>query len=207
MWGLVVGGAATFAALGVAHTHDPLSTLDSDVADWVAASLPPFVEWLARPPSWIGGWIGLTALGVMAGVLLVRERAWLDLAFFLTAFVGSQLAVAVLKDGFERPRPAVASAVPLPESWAFPSGHAAGGAASLGAVAILVSERIASARGRMWLWVGVVLGGLTIGLSRVALNVHYVTDVVAGWCFGLAWLAACLLARDGVRARRRSSVV
>jgi undecaprenyl-diphosphatase len=50
------------------------------------------------------------------------------------------------------------------------------------------------------LWSATVALGVGVGLSRVLLNVHYVTDVLAGWSFGLAWLAACLLARDGIRA-------
>ena len=198
---LLTGGLAGFALLAAGYDHDPLAVLDRETAECVAANLPTAVEWAARPFSWVGGWIGLTALGIVAGVLLVRERAWLDLAFFLAAYVGSQLAVSLLKDVFDRPRPAAGSAVPLPESFAFPSGHAAAGAASLGALAVLLSERLPRRRARVWLWTGVVVLGLAIGLSRIALNVHYVTDVLAGWCLGLAWLAACLLARERLRAR------
>jgi len=203
VWALLVGGLAGFVLLAVAYEHDPLATVDRKTAEWVAASLPEVVEWAARPLSWLGGWIGLTALGVVAGVLLVRERAWLDLAFFLTAFVGSQLAASVIKDWFDRPRPDAGSAVPLPESFAFPSGHATAGVASLGALAVLVAERLPSHGARVWLWSFVVVLGVAVGLSRIALNVHFVTDVLAGWCLGLAWLAACLLARDALRGRNR----
>jgi len=196
-------GIVGFVVLAVGYDHDPLSSMDREVVEWVAAELPRAVEWAARPFSWLGGWIGLTALGIVAGVLLVRERAWLDLAFFLTAFLGAQLVVAILKNAFDRPRPSAGSAVPLPESFAFPSGHAAAGSAGLGALAVLIAERLPSLRDRVRLWVAVVVVGLAVGLSRIALNVHYVTDVLAGWCLGLAWLAACLLVRDRVRRGTR----
>jgi undecaprenyl-diphosphatase len=198
----LVAGLAGFAALALSYEHDPLASLDRETAEWVAANLPQAVEWAARPLSWLGGWIGLTALGLVAGVLLVRERAWLDLAFFLAAFVGSQLAVMFVKGWFDRPRPVAGSAVPLPDSSAFPSGHATAGAASLGALAVLVAERLPSRRARVWLWSAVAVLGVAVGLSRLALNVHFVTDVVAGWCLGLSWLAACLLCRDTLGRRR-----
>lgn len=200
--GLAGGGLVAFALLALGYEREPLAAIDRETAEWIATSLPTAVEVGARPFSWLGGWIGLTALGIVGSVLLVRARAWLDLGFLLMAFLGSQLAVALLKDAFDRPRPDVGSAVPLPSSAAFPSGHAAAGVASLGALAVLASARLESGRARAWLWVGVGVVGLGVGLSRIALNVHFVTDVLAGWCFGLAWLAACLLARDALRARR-----
>ena len=194
-------GLAGFAALLLAHEHDPVESIDFETARWVARDLPTAVEWAARPFSWLGGWIGLTGLGVATGFLLVRERSWVDFGFLLAAFAGSQLIVQVFKELIGRLRPEFGSAVPLPPSYAFPSGHAAAGAASLGALAVLLSERLPPGRARTRLWIAAVVLGLGVGLSRVALNVHYVSDVVAGWCLGVAWLACCLLVRDALNRR------
>jgi undecaprenyl-diphosphatase len=200
---LLVAGLVGFVALALAYEHDPLEAIDRETAEWVAASMPSWAQALARPPSWIGGWLGIMALAIVLGVVLMRERAWLDFGFLVATFAGSQIVVTLLKSWFDRPRPDLGSAVVLPSSASFPSGHATAGIASLGAAAVLIAERLPSHRARVWLWALVVTGGLTIGASRVVLNVHYVTDVLAGWCLGLAWLAACLLARDGLRRRIR----
>ena len=199
---LVVAAAAGFVVLALAYDREPLASFDTDVAEWVAQSMPGWAEALARPFSWLGGWIGITVLSVTAVILLVRERSWLDLGFLLVAVAGSQIVVAFLKAWFNRPRPDVGSAVPTPSSAAFPSGHATAGVASLGAFVLLAAERLPNRRDRAWLWSLAVVLGLAVGLSRIVLNVHYVTDVLAGWCLGLAWLAACLLVRDVVRARQ-----
>ena len=206
LWALLAGGALAFVALALGYEHEPLASLDAEVAQWMATDLPARVECLARPFSWLGGWIGLTALGTAAGILLARERAWLDVAVFLAAFVGTQLLVSLLKAFFDRARPDLGSVVPLPESAAFPSGHAAAGAASFGVLAFLIAERLPRPL-RTEFWLAVVVLAVCVGLSRIALNVHFVTDVVAGWCLGLAWLAACLLARDAVSRRARSDLV
>lgn len=187
-----------FVLLAVAYEHDPLASWDDEVAVWIAGHLPLALEALARPFSWVGGWIGITLLTAGAAVVLLRGRAWLDLGFLLAAVVGSQVAVALLKTWFDRPRPAIDPVVDLPPSASFPSGHAASGSACLGAVAVLAVERLPTPRARRWLWTAAVIAGLGVGASRVALGVHYVTDVVAGWCLGLAWLALCLLVRDAL---------
>jgi undecaprenyl-diphosphatase len=128
----------------------------------------------------LGGWIGITALTVVAAILLLRQRAWLDLGFLLVAVLGSQLPVALLKLWFDRPRPDVGRAIPLPSSASFPSGHAAGGVACLGAVTVLAAERLPFRGARTWLWTVAVAAGVAVGLSRIALGVHYVSDVLAG---------------------------
>ena len=195
---VLAAGVAGFVALALAYEHDPLAALDREVAEWVAASIPSWAEWLARPPSWFGGWIGITAIGIVLGVVLLRERAWVDFGFLLATFAGSAIGSALLKAWFDRPRPNVGSAISLPSSASFPSGHATAAVASLGAAAILVAERLPSRRARVWVWAFAVVAGLVIGLSRIVLDVHYLTDVLAGWCLGLAWLAACLVIRDAI---------
>jgi undecaprenyl-diphosphatase len=202
LWTPLALGLTGFVLLALAYDRDPLASLDSDVAERVAGSMPGWAEALARPFSWIGGWIGVTVLCVVVVAVLARERARLDLGFFLAVLAGSQLGVALLKTWYDRPRPDQGAAVPLPESAAFPSGHATTGIAVFGAAAVLAAERLPSHRARARLWAVAVVLGLAIGLSRIALNVHYVTDVLAGWCFGLAWLAGCLLARDAAQHRR-----
>lgn len=196
--GVVVASCAAlgFVVLGVGLERDPLESVDAHVADAVVTSLPTALELVARPFSWIGGWIGMTALATAMTIVLARERAWGDFAFLAVALLGSAIAVALLKASFDRERPDVGSAVPLPESASFPSGHATSGVAGLGALAVLTTERLPSRRGRVWLWCAMVVVGAGVGLSRVALNVHYLTDVLAGWCLGVAWLAACLLVRE-----------
>lgn len=202
LWAILVGALVAFGALAVGYEHHPLARIDRELAEWVAASMPSWAEWLARPPSWLGGWIGITAIGIVLGVMLVRECAWADLWFLLATFAGSAIAVALLKAWFDRPRPELGSAVELPASASFPSGHATAAVASLGAAGVLVAARLPSSGARALLWALVATAGLAIGLSRIVLNVHYLTDVLAGWCFGLGWLAAFLLARELVPARR-----
>ena len=198
--GLAASAVLGFVLLAIAYGYEPLASADAESSEWVASSLPGWVQDLARPFSWLGGWFGITALTIAAVVLLARERSRLDVGFVLAAVVGSQIAVALLKAWIDRARPAVGHAVPLPESAAFSSGHATSGIAALGAFTILAAERMPSRRARAWLWTGAVLVGLAVGLARIALNVDFVTDVLAGWCFGLAWLAGCLLVRDRLRA-------
>jgi undecaprenyl-diphosphatase len=161
--------------------------------------MPAWAEWLARPLSWLGGMVGVTVVVATVVTLLVRRSRAADAVLLVVVALGSQLLVQTAKAGYERRRPDVGSAIDLPSSFSFPSGHAATGVAVFGLLG-LIAAATASTRARRDVAVVVAFAlGVLIGASRVVLNVHYVTDVLAGACLGLAWLLACLLVLDLLR--------
>lgn len=138
---------------------------------------------------------------VMAGISLAGSRAaiWIAICAVLIAFrntfatglaglaavVASELAVAVLKVVFMRPRPfAVDPSVVLlmepPEDWSFPSGHAAVAFACASAIAFSLG------RGGWFVSLPIALFAATMAFSRLYLFVHWPTDVVAGALLGVA---------------------
>jgi undecaprenyl-diphosphatase len=180
-----------------------LSAVDDDLSEWVARSMPSAVEWIARVLSWVGGWIGVTIVVVVALVWLLRRGESALAALLLVVVLGGQLLNALTKDGYDRPRPTAGSPIDLPSSSSFPSGHAMTGIAVFGLLGLILAREITSRPGRAAAVIaGLALGAL-IGASRVVLNVHFLTDVLGGAALGLAWLGVCLLAAIVIGARRR----
>ncbi len=119
-------------------------------------------------------------------LLIYKKRR--EAIFFLILFAVSVLANLVLKELFARARPEISPL--LHEAlYSFPSGHAMNSFVFYTALALYVyrfSRRIA-----LSICVGFVCLCLVvlIGISRVYLGVHYVTDVIAGYIAGLCWIA------------------
>jgi membrane-associated phospholipid phosphatase len=194
----LVVGLTGFVFLAVLYRHEPLMSADQDVARWVADNMPASADSTARAVTHLGGaaWSWIVGIGLTLALLVARrfrDAVWADVTL-----LGIHLVTGVLKEAFDRPRPHEGSAVALPASVSFPSGHAAGAVVTFGVVAALAAERWPARQ--TWIWTLAVLLALAVGASRVVLDVHYVTDVLAGWCLGLAWLAAALLVRDALRS-------
>ena len=189
-----------YAALAADVVHGGrASELDADVASWVARSMPGWAEWLARPFTWLGGVLGVTVVVATVAYAFLRRGRTGDAVLLVAVALGMQLLVVTAKSGYGRPRPDAGSAIDLPSSYAFPSGHAATGIAVFGLLGLVAASAAETPRRRLLAAsAGFGIGAL-VGASRVVLNVHYVTDVLAGACFGLAWLTTCLLASRLVR--------
>lgn len=129
---------------------------------------------------------------VVAAVLFRRGQRRLGLWLASTVVAGTLLLWG-LKALFARPRPALVGAQ-VADGYAFPSGHALTSALVAGALLLVLlrydpGRRIA---GLGWACAVLLIG--VVGLDRLALGVHHLSDVVAGWCVALAVLGAGMLA-------------
>ena len=201
VFGLVAFVVLARAVVGGGQVVD----VDDDVSRWVADSIPAWIEWIARLFTWLGGALGTTVVAGSAAVVLWRAKRRQDAGFVVLAVVGITVLVAILKATYERARPELGSAIRLPHSYSFPSGHAATAVVLYGALGLLLAERARSRVRAAWWLVAAGTLALAIGASRVLLNVHFVSDVAAGFAIGLAWLCCCAIVRDVLAGKRAGS--
>jgi membrane-associated phospholipid phosphatase len=159
----------------------------------VAAHRSAALTSVMKAVSVVGGPAGMTVVA-LAAVQLVRLlgalwRSRTPAVVLAVTAAGVLGLTAAFKAALGRARPSHALAVATAPGHGFPSGHAAAAAAVCGALAWLCSLRIRSWRGRIAVWTGGAMLAALVGLSRVYLGVHWMTDVIGGWLFGILWLA------------------
>ncbi|HYK94434.1 MAG TPA: phosphatase PAP2 family protein, partial [Candidatus Dormibacteraeota bacterium] len=129
--------------------------------------------------------IVLPVLLVVGGGLLVVRR-YGAFTFLLVSLGGSMAIDAIMKLIFQRPRPKLDYAAVLPD-YSFPSGHAMNGVAFYVAIALILWSVFGRKVGVISLITASVLT-FGIGVSRIYLGYHFLTDVVGGWLAGITWL-------------------
>jgi len=141
------------------------------------------LRWALRLTNAGGAAVMVPVALLACGWLLIRRHFTRALWLFLVIASGRML-VELAKIAVARPRPPTADRLADVTSLSFPSSHAAG-AMMTGVALCLVFDA------RRPAWAIAILFALSIGLTRVALGVHWPSDVLAGWGFGLAWPVLC----------------
>lgn len=210
---LVGAGATSFFLLAQAAVVDHVADLkvpglaDRDVWLWFVDHRIEPVTFVMKGVSVVADTPGMAVLAIAAAVLLWRGRRRPEAAVVLAAAVGAVLLIDGFKRLYGRVRPPTAEQLMIETNPALPSGHALGSIVVLGVLAAVV----VFATRRTVLRVGAVavasLGVLTIGVSRLYLGVHWLTDVVTGWFLGGAWLAVCVTTLCVLTRRRGSGQV
>jgi membrane protein DedA with SNARE-associated domain len=132
------------------------------------------------------------ALAIVCAALLSARRRWAEVGVLLAGMALTQIGIFEIKDAVDRPRPdgPLASA----SGSSFPSGHAAHSVLYVWlAVTIVLRLRPGMARGAAVVTAGFALT-ILVGLSRVYLNLHYLSDVSGGWALGAACFSLCAAA-------------
>jgi membrane-associated phospholipid phosphatase len=172
----------------------------------------PWLTAVMRIATFFGNSSTLTVMTVAVLVVLATQHSKRRLYAFLATMTLGPLLNVLLKTHYQRPRPLAFPHLATADGFSFPSGHSMGSMLFFGSLAYVVYFSF----DKHWRWrvPSVLLCAvlvLLVGLSRVYLGVHYLSDVAAGFAAGLFWIGIVVTGTESwVRIRdwrrRRLSV-
>ena len=184
---------------------DPIVQVDRQVAVSFHQHASPTITRVARTISFFGSVEWLTAASIAVALFLVSRRDWLNSPQFAFLIVGGAALNVVLKHFFHRERPVLENPLVTLSSYGFPSGHTMGATLFYGFLALLAWKNVRNRAARVACVMGTCLGVLLIGLTRIYLGAHYLTDVLGALAAGVCWLVFCWTAFETLRRRRGST--
>lgn len=172
---------------------------------WVSAAHQSVTPWeltLFRTVTSFAGRAASYLIGFGFAFYLLALTRRRDCALWASGLLYNSVVVELLKSHYQRGRPEFDRPFLVETNFSFPSGHAAASLLMFGLLAYLMRERMTQQE-RPWYInasLFLVIAGTFIGTSRLVLGVHFPSDVVAGWCVGIANLATII----GVDLMKRS---
>ena len=119
------------------------------------------------------------------------KRNYWAMAIFAIGVGGGNLLNKWVKNSVARERP-VGSLEAETMSYSFPSGHAMVGMVFYGLLAYFITKELKSKSIKWALGIAAGLIMLIMGVSRIGLNAHFTSDVIAGYALGTAWMLVCV---------------
>jgi undecaprenyl-diphosphatase len=183
--------AIFFGILAIILMEWPIAPIDQTVHDWVSAHITTEMRAPLVSLTALGKSSFLAVLTVIIAALLYRKRWVREAALLVGGFGGLAVIITIIKASIARPRPEAAMLVNA-TSGSFPSSHTALSLFFYGFGAALLSRYLANSVARTAvLMVGFGMA-VSIAASRVLLNAHWLTDVIAGFALSLIALRICV---------------
>jgi len=186
-------------------TNDTLVAVDTWIVVHVLSFRSPPADLMMAMVTRLGG-TTFIALASAAGALWLIFRRRPDIAAgFAAVILGGSLLNTFLKVIIRRPRPISETSLVAASGWSFPSGHAMMSTVFYGMVAYLLVRAVDSWRLKAF---SISVAGFmvfVIGMSRIYLQVHYLSDVLAGFAGGLFWLTVCITGLEIYEAKKKAT--
>ena len=176
--------------------------LDDRVASWFHEHATPALTHIARAVTFFGSVVFVAAASTCAALVLIVRKSWYQLLVLVLAVGGGSLLNILLKHFFHRQRPVLENPLITLSSFGFPSGHTMGSTIFYGLLALFIAQSVRTWRWRTLTFYIAALSVALIGLSRIYLGAHYLTDVLGAIAVGLAWLAFCWTGVETLRQWR-----
>ena len=194
--------ATLFVALFRAvWTRTTLVRFDAVLAQDLHDRLSPGTQQLTALATQLGDpWLIVLAASAIGLVLALRRR-WRLFVPWCVALLGTAGSSQYIKHFVQRPRPLDGHGFIAETGFSFPSGHTAGSVVFFGLLAYLLLRRLPPQHHRDTVAAAVALVTI-IGFSRVLLQVHYLSDVLAGYALGACWLVIGIALAEQLRQAR-----
>lgn len=189
-----------FVALGymVKFYPEALTGFDSNIQTWVRGDLPVGLTRFLKTITILGNTPVQAIIAIVAVIWLYLRQYKAEAIFVGASGLLASILIVSLKYIYQRQRPSITHLVHA-SGYSFPSGHSLGTFMILGAIAIVLAQRLAKKESK------IVVYGITglliflVGLSRIYVGVHYPTDVLAGFTLAFALLNAIYPTYDRIR--------
>jgi undecaprenyl-diphosphatase len=177
----------------------------------------PVLEWFARHREpwlttvmWVVTTFGSAALLIPLGLAVGGWWWWRrgtprPFVLLVAAYGGSELLSETVRALSRRPRPPAALAAGHFGGYAFPSGHATHSVAVYGMLAAVLAGSTLRWTRKVAAWTGAFSIATAVGISRLYLGAHWLTDVLGGWAFGSLWLFLVVVASQAIAGLRAGS--
>jgi membrane-associated phospholipid phosphatase len=193
--GVFIAAALAFAGIAVhVSSANWLTAIDARVSHWFNGHGSAVWTGVMFAITDTHGAVAIPLYSTIFVLVLARLRDWWWLAAVAGTTYGGMLLNIGLKYTFRRGRPSFENPLVNIATYSFPSGHTAGTTLFYGVLAAYLMSRTGSCAARFAILALAATMVSLVGLSRVYLGAHYVSDVAGAVLEGLAWLSLCLTA-------------
>jgi len=182
--------ACSIVFLLIALLRGSFAGMDVNVNAWVATIRNDSFTSVAKLIAYGFETKSLLALSLVIGVVLFLLKMRKNALLLVGAMTGNTVILGALKTSIYSPRPL--NGLMFETGNSFPSGHTTSTVVLFGLLAFFAWQIWKSARIKVASSLLVAALALLVGFTRIYLNVHWLTDVLAGYFLGASWLTFCI---------------